>query len=132
MMTREIKPRNGGPTLHPEDLSEFEEMLRRRKAFLADDVLGLERAWTDHSEMDGAHSNHMAESGSDSFEEDVRLTRMESAGEEIDEIDAALERLHEGAYGACEECGKALSLERLRAIPYARLCLPCKRAEEAA
>ena len=132
MITHKIEPRNGKPTFHPEDLSEFEELLRRRKAFLADDVLGLERAWTDHSEMDGAHSNHMAESGSDEFEEELRLARMESAGEEIEEIEAALERLRDGAYGACEECGKAISLERLRAIPYARLCIPCKQTEEAA
>jgi len=132
MITHEIEARNGGPALHPENLSELEDLLRRRKALLADDVLGLERAWTDHSEMDGAHSNHMAESGSDSFEEDLRLARMESAGEEIDEIEAALDRLQDGAYGACEECGKAISLERLRAIPYARLCIPCKQIEEAA
>jgi RNA polymerase-binding transcription factor DksA len=132
MMTPQVEPRNGTRALHPEELSEFEELLRRRKALLADDVLGLERAWTDHSEMDGAHSNHMAESGSDSFEEDVRLARMESAGEEIEEIEAALERVRDGAFGTCEECGKAISLERLRAIPYARLCIPCKQVEETA
>ena len=132
MMTRQVELRNGGYALHPEDVSEFEELLRRRKAFLADDVLGLERPSTDNSGLDGAHSNHMAESGSDTFEEEVRLARMESAGEEIEEIDEALDRIREGIYGACEECGKAISQERLRAIPYARLCIPCKQVEEAA
>jgi RNA polymerase-binding transcription factor DksA len=119
-------------TLHPEDLAEIEEMLRRRKALLADDVLGLERAWTDLSGVDGAHSNHMAESGTDAFEEDVRLGRMESAGEEIDEIEEALERLRGGTFGACDECGNPIALERLRAIPYARLCMGCKTLEESA
>ena len=132
MMTNKVEIRNGGRTLHPEQLSEFETLLRRRKALLADDVLGLERAWTDHSEMDGAHSNHMAESGSDTFEEDLRLERMEAAGKEMEEIEAALERLHDGIFGICEECGKAISVERLTAIPYARLCLGCKQVEEAA
>jgi DnaK suppressor protein len=124
--------RNGAPRLHPEDLSEFEEMLRRRKALLADDVLGLERDAADHSGPDGAHSNHMAESGSDAFEEELRLGRMESAGEEIEEIDEALGRIRDGLYGACDECGKAIALERLRAIPYARLCRACKELEEEA
>lgn len=124
--------RNGAPRLHPEDVSEFEELLRRRKALLADDVLGLERDAADRSGPDGAHSNHMAESGTDANEEDVRLGRMESAGEEIEEIDEALARIREGLYGACEECGKPIALERLRAIPYARLCVPCKQIEEAA
>ena len=132
MVTREAASRNGGKVLHPEDLQEFEEILRRRKALLVDDVLGLNRDWTDKSEGDSAHSNHMADSGTDSFEEDVRLSRMESAGEEIGEIDEALGRILDGAYGTCESCGKLISIERLRAIPYARLCLPCKQSEEEA
>jgi RNA polymerase-binding transcription factor DksA len=129
--TRQAQPRNGKRAIHPEDLQEIEEILLRRKALLADDVLGLERAWTDRSELDPAHSSHMAESGTDAFEEDLRLERMESAGEEIKEIEEALHRIHEGMYGICEGCGDPIMVERLRAIPYARLCLACKQAEEA-
>jgi len=129
MMTTKAAPRNGGHALRHEDLAEFERRLRRRKAALADDVLGLGRGSV---ETESAHPRHLAERGTDSFEEDLRLVRMESAGDEISEIDDALFRLHEGTYGLCEECGKALSLERLRAIPYARLCIPCKRLEERA
>lgn len=132
MITQNAGARNGKLGLHPEQLSEFETLLRRRKAFLVDDILGLERAWTDVSEQDGAHSNHMAESGTDTYEEELRLARMESAGEEIEEIDAALDRIREGTYGACDECGRHISQERLRAIPYARLCIPCKQVEETA
>ena len=128
-MTRQAEPRNG-KRIHPEDLQELEEMLMRRKALLADDVLGLERAWTDNSESDPAHSTHMAESGTDAFEEDLRLARMESAGEEINQIEEALHRIHEGMFGICGGCGEPISLERLRAIPYARLCFACKQSEE--
>lgn len=131
MVTREAV-RNGGTMFHPEDLAEFEEILKRRKAILADDVLGLDRASADRFEGDAAHSNPMAESGTDAFEEDVRLARMESAGEEIEAIDEALERIREGTYGSCEECGAPIPVERLRAIPYARLCIACKQLEEAA
>src|ERR1051326_2236005 len=63
------EPRNGGKTLHPEDLDEFEKILKRRKAFLADDILGLNRDWSDKSEGDAAHSHHMADSGTDSLQE---------------------------------------------------------------
>jgi DnaK suppressor protein len=118
--------------LHPEDLEEFEETLRRRKAVLTDDVLGLERDWTDKTELDPARSSHMAESGTDACEEDFRLARMEAAGDEIFEIEAALGRIREGMYGSCEACGHAIPVHRLRAIPYARLCIPCKEAEEEA
>jgi DnaK suppressor protein len=121
-----------GKTLAPELLNEFERMLRQRKSALAGDVLGLERDWTDRSELDPAHSSHMAESGSDAFEEDVRLARMESAGDEIVEIEEALDRIRDGTYGACEGCGAPIRIARLRAIPYARYCIPCKEAEETA
>jgi RNA polymerase-binding protein DksA len=130
MIAHDAKTRNGGPGLHPEDLAEFEEVLKKRRALLADDVLGLEKAWTDRSELD-PHTSP-AESGTDAIEDDLRLARMEAAAEEIEQIEEALHRIHEGTFGICEECGKPISVQRLRAIPYARLCIPCKQVEEAA
>ena len=48
----------------------------------------------------------------------------------LDEIDAAQARLAAGTFGACERCGKAIPLARLRAVPAARLCVVCERAAE--
>jgi DnaK suppressor protein len=44
----------------------------------------------------------------------------------VDEIDAALAKIADGSYGTCEQCGKSIPRERLRAIPYATLCVQCK------
>ena len=44
----------------------------------------------------------------------------------VDEIDAALAKILEGSYGICEQCGSSIPRERLRAIPYAALCVQCK------
>lgn len=49
---------------------------------------------------------------------------------EIMEIDAALRRIAEGTYGVCEECGRRITVARLRALPATRLCLACARAQE--
>ena len=49
----------------------------------------------------------------------------ESAGRELEEIDAALRRIVEGRYGLCEACGGPIGLQRLRAIPEVRYCLAC-------
>ena len=49
---------------------------------------------------------------------------------ELDEVAEALRRLGSGAYGICESCGKAIPLPRLRAMPAARFCLACQKAEE--
>jgi DnaK suppressor protein len=45
-------------------------------------------------------------------------------------IDAALGRIENGHYGICMSCGKKIPEERLRAIPYAILCIECKSSEE--
>ena len=45
-------------------------------------------------------------------------------------IDTAFERLRLGQYGVCEECGDEISLERLRAVPYALCCLDCQHERE--
>jgi hypothetical protein len=44
---------------------------------------------------------------------------------EIAEIDAALQRIDQGLYGTCQNCGGPLGLQRLRALPEARYCVAC-------
>jgi RNA polymerase-binding protein DksA len=45
-------------------------------------------------------------------------------------IDSALGRMENGHYGVCMSCGKKIPEERLKAIPYAILCIDCKSSEE--
>jgi RNA polymerase-binding transcription factor DksA len=49
----------------------------------------------------------------------------ETARGEIKQIERALERVEAGTYGLCEECGKRIEAERLRAVPYAVHCRRC-------
>jgi DnaK suppressor protein len=46
-------------------------------------------------------------------------------------IDEALERIADGSYGVCGECGEAIGLQRLKARPVTTLCIDCKNAQEA-
>ena len=46
--------------------------------------------------------------------------------EKIRNIDEALARLNEGEYGICEDCEEEIPLGRLKAMPFARLCVKCK------
>jgi DnaK suppressor protein len=50
--------------------------------------------------------------------------------EKLAEIDDALERITEGAYGICEECGLKIPKERLKIMPFAHLCVTCKSKHE--
>ncbi|HEY8673037.1 MAG TPA: TraR/DksA family transcriptional regulator [Candidatus Dormibacteraeota bacterium] len=43
----------------------------------------------------------------------------------VAEIDQALERIDSGSYGRCVACGELIPAERLQAVPWAALCVPC-------
>ncbi len=47
-----------------------------------------------------------------------------------DKIEEALERIKDGTFGECEECGEMISIGRLRARPVTTLCIECKAEQE--
>lgn len=57
-------------------------------------------------------------------ERDLALSAQARA--EIEDIDNALARIDAGVYGVCQQCGKPIPKERLRALPQAALCVACK------
>jgi DnaK suppressor protein len=48
----------------------------------------------------------------------------------LSKIDAALQKIEDGAYGACINCGEEIGVKRLRARPVAELCIDCKSEQE--
>jgi DnaK suppressor protein len=73
---------------------------------------------------------HMADIGSDNFEQEFTLSLMENDGGTLEQIEASLERIEEGNYGQCEDCGAKIPKSRLNAIPYATLCVRCAKQQE--
>lgn len=47
------------------------------------------------------------------------------------QVDEALERIENGTYGKCEECGDTIPIERLEILPYATLCVACQQKQNA-
>jgi DnaK suppressor protein len=117
------------------DLKEMQELLLDRSRVLEVDLAGLEYETTGlGAERVGAHSSapgHLAELASDASAKAVMYGQLESQSDELSEVRDALERLADGSFGRCDNCSEAIPLERLRAIPYARLCMKCKSEEEA-
>lgn len=68
---------------------------------------------------------HLGDLGSQTFEEEMMLGLLENEEQLIAEVNFALERLERGVYGRCEQCGRDIAKERLRALPYVRYCLTC-------
>lgn len=79
---------------------------------------------------EGGFDDDPADAGSASFERETAQSLSNHARKLLEEIDDALRRMDAGTYGKCENCGQRIELERLEALPYARLCLECKRRDE--
>ena len=77
-----------------------------------------------------AGDQHIADHASEMFDCEVDESLGENADQLVRDIDAALARLDEGTYGTCTRCGQPIPEERLEAVPYAVLCVSCKRDEE--
>ncbi len=74
--------------------------------------------------------DHMADFGTDNYEQEFTLGIVEQDVETLRDIHDALARIKDGSFGLCEECLKPVARARLRALPYARLCVDCKMKEE--
>ena len=74
--------------------------------------------------------NHLAETASVTLDREIDYTLEENSEHVLTAIEAALARIEAGTYGRCERCGQEIAPERLRAIPYATLCIDCKRKDE--
>ena len=69
---------------------------------------------------------HLADVAGDTVDADVQVLHTERGI--LDEINAALARIDEGTFGACTDCGAAISETRLKALPYTAMCVQCARA----
>ena len=62
--------------------------------------------------------------------EDIEFALLQMKAETLAKIDAALDRLDEGTYGYCYECGQEIAGQRLRALPFPERCLDCEEERE--
>jgi RNA polymerase-binding transcription factor DksA len=124
-------PRRAKSRLKPEDLENFRELLlqKRREVLSALDSMETEALRSESGESAGMPI-HMADVGSDAYEQDLKLGISASERERIMEIDAALHRIVDGTYGICERSGKAIRKTRLRAKPWARWTIDTAREIE--
>ncbi len=73
---------------------------------------------------------HLADLGTDHYEQELSLSFLENKTRTLEEIAAAVGRLDEGTYGQCERCHQHIGLERLQALPFTRHCIACARKIE--
>ena len=111
------------------EVKPFKEVLLALRARLRGDVSTLANAALSKSgNASGSGSSvpsHIADMGSDTFEQDNTILLMNNEGETLVQIESALERIEAGAYGFCTECSGKIPKMRLNAIPYTPHCVKC-------
>jgi len=117
------------------DIKTYKERLLALRARLRGDVDQMADAALNksRSEANGDLSSmpiHMADIGSDNFEQEFTLSLMQTEEGTLGQIETSLERIEEGLYGMCDECGARIPKARLNAIPYATLCVKCASQQE--
>lgn len=108
----------------PEAIEKFRNALLTLRARLYGDVNMLSQEALGDEESSRAPL-HPAEVGTHSFEQEFTLKLMSSEGDRLSQIEAALEKISDGSYGACDECGGRIPKARLEAIPEAPYCVKC-------
>lgn len=108
----------------------YRERLIALRARLRGDVSQMANAALNksRSEANGDLSRmpiHMADIGTDNFDQEFTLNLIQCDGVTLEQIEVALERIEDGTYGLCEQCGTRIPKQRLNAIPYAVMCVKC-------
>lgn len=120
----------GGTMMNKTDVKTYKERLLTLRARLRGDVNKMADGALrkSRSQASGDLSSmpiHMADIGTDNFEQEFTLSLMQNEGETLAMIEVALERVEDGTYGQCEQCGARIPKARLNAIPYATMCVKC-------
>ena len=82
------------------------------------------------NEMSKQASGDVIDFALDTASDEIYSRLAEAESRELAHIQYALEKMDEGSYGKCEACNCNIPLARLQALPYATLCVSCKRKVE--
>jgi len=110
----------------PELLARIREMLTQQRQRLLSVVQSTQAQM---AEKNGDLAD-LSDRASEGFEDELAVGLMAVEAAQLDDIDAALQRLDEGSYGICEDCGRAIPRKRLEVLPFARRCLACEGQSE--
>ena len=110
----------------------FAALLKAKQHLLRGDISHMEAESLQRGKQENAAQDisSFADLGTDNFEQEFTIGLIENEEDALREVEGALERIQEGTYGLCETCGKKVSKERLKVIPFTRHCIECQRKEE--
>jgi DnaK suppressor protein len=106
------------------------EMLRQRLEDERARLLGEIKQFRITGGDNLGYGNHQADDATDAFEQAKELSLLQNSERVLAQVEAALARFEQGTYGICERCGDHIDPARLKALPYAKLCMSCQQRTE--
>ena len=109
------------------------KLLKEEKR-LEKEIKEIEAGNTDQSQSEASGENvyedHFADSGTATFERERDLSLERNIKDILERVRHALKQIKGRKYGVCNRCSKNIDMARLKALPYADLCIECKKREE--
>lgn len=120
--------------LNKEQVKQLRQLLITERAKLAGEIKAIaedaSKSPRDASGDLSAYTVHMADMSADTYERELSMNIVSSEQELLYQIDDALKRLDDGSFGVCQQCNQPIAMSRLKAVPYASMCIGCQRAKE--
>jgi DnaK suppressor protein len=109
------------------NLTKQREQLAVEHKRLADELAQLSNnASTQEERREGSPFGKREEEATETLELEKRLTLENRTRQSLAIVERAIEKIGQGTYGLCDNCGKPIDPERMKALPQATLCLNCK------
>ena len=114
-----------------DEMEKFREQLLAEQVRLEEELQEIEKRAAHVDESDRAtelssYEDHPADLASETFEREKDLAIGESVQHTLHKVINALEKLDRGTYGRCDACARPIKKARLRALPFATLCVECQ------
>ncbi|MCM8771307.1 MAG: TraR/DksA C4-type zinc finger protein, partial [Candidatus Omnitrophica bacterium] len=113
------------------ELAEFKKLILKKKNEVIEQINHISEDTLKKSPKEASgdissYTYHMADVATDTYDREFNVSLASNERALFYEIQDALKKIEEGTYGICEECKNLIAKARLKAIPYARLCLKCQ------
>ncbi len=118
------------PKLSKAELEHFRTLLLEKRREILGDVGSMENEAFKSQDNHSSSPMHMADVGTDNFEQEFTLGLIESERQLLREIQESLNRIDQGTYGVCVATGKPIGKARLEAKPWANYCIEYARMLE--
>lgn len=117
------------------ELAEFKKIALKIKEEILEGIQHISEDTLKKSQKEASgdisgYTYHMADVATDAYDREFSLGLASNERKLLYELDDALKKIEEGAFGICEECKSVIARTRLKAVPYARLCVKCQQKKE--